>query len=159
MRVPEFMFCVINPIMRFSLRSPIHGIFSKNIMLICYQGRKTGKYYEVPVRYIEKDGIIKCFTDKSAGWWPNLRDNSSVQLCLNGKNSHYKTVVVTSPQEKMVEEELTSYLKDFPHDAVYHDVRLDHDQKPSPGDLEEAAKHTVMVIAKPQDPQEHDSVD
>ena len=33
MKVPEFMFVIINPIMRFLLRSPIHMLWSDSLML------------------------------------------------------------------------------------------------------------------------------
>ena len=58
-------------------------------MLIRYVGRKTGKPYEIPVRYAERDGVFKCFTDKTAGWWPNLRDNQRVSLVIERRDKRY----------------------------------------------------------------------
>ena len=148
MRIPEFMFCVVNPMMRFSLRSPFHVFFSQNIMLVRYVGRKSGKHYEVPVRYFERDGVIKCFTDKSAGWWPNLRDNQNVTLVIRGTEMKASTQVVVN-QTDLLTEELTAYLNEFPSDAVYKDVRLDHHRRPAAEDIARSAQSAVMIVATP----------
>lgn len=150
MKVPEFMFCVINPMMRFSLRSPFHVFVSHNIMLIRYVGRKTGKHYEIPVRYAERDGAIKCFTDKTAGWWPNLRDNSEVSLVVRGSVIKVSTQVVVDDTEFLISE-LTKHLNEFPGDAVYKDVRLDHQRRPAAEDIAKHAEVAVLVIATPID--------
>jgi len=148
MKVPEFMFCVINPMMRFSLRSPLHVFVSHNIMLIRYVGRKTGKHYEIPVRYAERDGAVKCFTDKTAGWWPNLRDNSEVSLVIRGSVMKVSTQVVVDDTELLIAE-LTKHLNEFPGDAVYKDVRLDHQRRPAAEDIAKHAEVAVLVIATP----------
>lgn len=150
MKVPEFMFCVINPMMRFSLRSSLHVFVSHNIMLIRYVGRKTGKHYEIPVRYAERDGVIKCFTDKTAGWWPNLRDNSEVSLVVRGSVIKVSTKVVVDDTELLISE-LTKHLNEFPGDAVYKDVRLDHQRRPAAEDIAKHAEVAVLVIATPID--------
>lgn len=150
MKVPEFMFCVINPMMRFSLRSPLHLFFSHNLMLIRYVGRKTGKHYEIPVRYAERDGVIKCFTDKTAGWWPNLRDNSDVSLVIRGNVVKVSTQVVVNETELLISE-LTKHLNEFPGDAIYKDVRLDHQRRPAAEDIVKHAEVAVLVIATPLD--------
>ncbi len=150
MKVPEFMFCVINPMMRVSLRSPFHVFVSHNIMLIRYVGRKTGKHYEIPVRYAERDGAIKCFTDKTAGWWPNLRDNSEVSLVVRGSVLKVNTQVVVDDTELLIAE-LTKHLNEFPGDAVYKDVRLDHQRRPAAEDIAKHAEVAVLVIATPID--------
>ena len=98
-------------------------------MLIRYVGRKTGKHYEIPVRYAERDGVIKCFTDKTAGWWPNLRENSEVSLVVRGTVMKVSTQVVVDDTEVLISE-LTKHLNEFPGDAVYKDVRLDHQRRP-----------------------------
>ena len=62
MRIPEFFFALINPIVRFLLRSPIHGLWSGSLMLITFTGRKTRRFYTTPVRYLQRDGAVWAFT-------------------------------------------------------------------------------------------------
>ena len=150
MKVPEFMFCVLNPMMQFSLRSPFHLFFSHNIMLIRYVGRKSGKQFEIPVRYAERDGVIKCFTDKTANWWPNLRDNQDVSLVIRGAVIKVHTQIVVNQTEELTTE-LTKHLNEYPGDAVYKNVRLDHDRRPAAEDIAKHAETAVMVVATPID--------
>lgn len=117
-------------------------------MLIRYVGRKTGKHYEIPVRYAERDGAVKCFTDKTAGWWPNLRDNSEVSLVIRGSVMKVSTQVVVDDTELLIAE-LTKHLNEFPGDAVYKDVRLDHQRRPATEDIAKHAEVAVLVIATP----------
>lgn len=148
MRVPESLFCIINPLMRFSLRSPFHVFVSHNIMLIRYVGRKTGKHYEIPVRYAERDGVIKCFTDKTAGWWPNLRDNQNVSLVIRGSVKKVSTQIVVDQTDVLIAE-LTTHLNEYPGDAIYKNVRLDHQRRPAGADIAKHAEIAVLVIATP----------
>ena len=41
-----------NPMITWLLRSPLHGLVSKSIMLITYKGRKSSKEYTTPVNYL-----------------------------------------------------------------------------------------------------------
>jgi len=82
MKVPEFMFVIINPVMRMLLHSPLHRIFSDSIMLITWTGRKSGKQFTTPVRYLREGKTICCFTLKENVWWRNLRDGEIVTLRL-----------------------------------------------------------------------------
>ena len=53
--VPKWLNCV----MKFVLRSPLHGVVSKKIMLLTFTGRKSGKRYTIPVSYTQKgDALI-----------------------------------------------------------------------------------------------------
>ena len=148
MRIPEQFFCVINPLMRMTLHSPAHVFFSDNVLIIKYQGRRSGKSYEIPVRYIEKDGVVKCFTDKRAGWWPNLKDNSNVILRIGGRDARYETKVYVNDQE-FLKAEITDYLNNFPGDAVYHDVRLDENRRPLESDIDQCVASAVAIFAHP----------
>ena len=53
--VPSFVMTAGNVILPLILRSPFHGILSKNMMLLSFKGRKSGKVYTFPVGYA-RDG-------------------------------------------------------------------------------------------------------
>ncbi len=53
-----FMNHIWNPLVRLILRSPLHGVMSKGIMLITYTGLKSGKEYTLPVSYLQDGGRI-----------------------------------------------------------------------------------------------------
>lgn len=74
---------VLNPVMRALLRSPAHGLVSKQLMLLMVTGRKSGRVYTIPVGRHESDGELVV----SAGgtWRHNLRGGAAVGVVLDGR--------------------------------------------------------------------------
>ena len=55
---PAFLLRIGNPIVRAVLRSPLHRILSRHVVLLTVTGRKSGRAYTVPVgRHIE-NGVL-----------------------------------------------------------------------------------------------------
>ncbi len=77
--VPPF----VNHAMKFVLRSPVHGMVSKTVLLITFTGRKSGKTYTTPVSYSQHDDQVYIFTH--AAWWKNLRSGTPVTLRIQGR--------------------------------------------------------------------------
>ena len=50
-RLVPAVFPKINPLSRALLRSPLHGLMSRHVIVLCFEGRRTGKRYETPVAY------------------------------------------------------------------------------------------------------------
>ena len=63
------LYSVINPVVKFILSSPLHGLMSRNTVLLEFKGRKSGEIYTTPVSYHATNGHIQCFTDKANKWW------------------------------------------------------------------------------------------
>src|SRR5258708_5150465 len=74
----------LNPLVTGVLRSPVHGILSRNLLVLTYVGRKTGRRRAVPLSYVEHGGRLY-LCSRTALWWRNLRGGSSVELCLRGR--------------------------------------------------------------------------
>ena len=58
MRIPEPFFPLINRAMRVLLDSPLHGLMSNSILTIRFTGRRTGRVWSLPVRYVREDGGV-----------------------------------------------------------------------------------------------------
>ena len=151
MRIPEPLFAIINPSMRLLLRSPLHGLVSRSLMLITFKGRVTGRTYTTPVRYTKVGSTIRWFTNRDAKWWPNLKHDPTVVLRLAGRDVACSTRVIDD-DPATVRALLASYLTQFPGDAVYHEVGLTEDGTPVPEDLDRAASHSLVVEAEPTPP-------
>ena len=151
MKMPEFMFVIINPIMKFLLRSPLHGILSDSIMIIGFTGRKSGRQYETPVRYVRMGSNIRCYSSDDTMWWRNLRGGARVTLRIAGKDQAY-FANVTENDPATIREALAHYFAIYPQDAAYHDVRMGPDGNPVETDIARAAQHAVVVDAVPQNP-------
>jgi deazaflavin-dependent oxidoreductase (nitroreductase family) len=149
MRIPEPVFAIINPTVRFLLRSPIHGFWSRSLMLITFTGRKTQRVYTTPVRYLKSGDAVWAFTSVENKWWRNLEGGATVSLRIQGKQGSYRAEAVTAAPDQ-VRAALREFLSHFPQDAPYYDIGLGPDRRPSESDLERASQKTIWVRAYPQ---------
>lgn len=147
MRLPEPFFALINPAMRLLLRSPLHGLVSASLMLVGFTGRKSGRRFATPVRYVRAGGTIRCFTTKDTRWWRNLEGGAAVTLRIAGRDLPYQAVAIDDDPAR-TRAALLDYLRAFPQDAAYHDVRLGPGREPLATDLDRAAQHAVLVEAR-----------
>src|SRR5450432_3938186 len=97
MRLPEPLFLIINPMMRLLLRSPFHFLQSKSLMLITFTGRKSGRRFTTPVRYVRVADTVRCFTSPENLWWRNLRGGAAVSLRIQGKEQPYWATIQGDP--------------------------------------------------------------
>ena len=145
MKIPEKLFILINPIMRFILRSPIHWLFSNSLMLITFRGLKSGRVFTTPVRYIRYEKSILCFSSTENNWWRNLLGGAEVKLNIKGREDRYLATSITEPEE--TRKWLLYYLELFPEDAVYHNIRLEQNKRLNQQDLALSIKQAVLVRA------------
>jgi len=146
MKLPESLFAIINPVMRMLLSSPIHGLWSGSLMLITFTGRKSGRQFTTPVRYIKTGETIRCFTARENQWWRNLRSPAEVHLRIRGKTIRYEAQAVHEDAAE-IRKWLVFYLGLFPQDAAYHDIRLNKDKSLLESDLERAVANAIVVEA------------
>lgn len=149
MRLPEPLFLIINPMMRMLLRSPLHFVQSKSLMLITFKGRKSGRLFTTPVRYVRIGDKVRCFTSAENLWWRNLRGGAAVSLRIEGKEAPYWASSIES-NPAATRDALTHYLTVFPQDAAYHGIRLNPDKSLVSEDLERAVQRAVVVEAQPK---------
>ncbi len=72
----------MNPALKALLRSPLHRPISNALLVLSFQGRKSGKRYSIPVRYVRHGHRLWLLTHSK--WWKNLRD-TPVSVRLQGK--------------------------------------------------------------------------
>ncbi|MBT4162736.1 MAG: nitroreductase family deazaflavin-dependent oxidoreductase [Gammaproteobacteria bacterium] len=148
MKVPEPLFKIINIFMSLLLKSPLHGIASGSMMIINFTGRKSGRHYSTPVRYLNIDDRIRCTTSKHTKWWRNLVSNQSAALLLGGDLKTCSVEVLMDDDER-VRAALVSFLESFPQDAVYQNIRLEADGSLNQLDLEASIREAVIVDFAP----------
>ena len=135
----------VNKMMMWILRSPLHGMVSKKIMLITMTGRKSGKTYTLPVSYVRDGDLVLCSTDRAErSWWKNLRGGADVALRLRGKDVSGHATAIYENQEAIANG-IGTMLKHVPRDAKYYNVRLDEDKRPLAEDIIASAQHRVIV--------------
>lgn len=77
----------LNPLVVALLRSPLHGLASRGLLLLTVTGRRTGRRYTIPVGY-QMDGdrfVILVSKARRKNWWRNYRDPAPVELLVAGR--------------------------------------------------------------------------
>jgi deazaflavin-dependent oxidoreductase (nitroreductase family) len=133
---------IINRTMKFVLRSPIHGIVDKQILLITFTGRKSGKTYTTPVSYSQSGDQVVIFTH--ADWWKNLRNDTPVSLRIRGQELQGLAESIAEDKQS-VAAGLAEHLRKVRSDAKYYGVTFDANGNPRSDEVEKAAQLAVMI--------------
>jgi len=133
---------MLNRTMKFMLRSPLHGMVSKNILLITFTGRKSGKTYTTPVSYSQEGGQVSIFTH--ATWWKNLRLDTPISLHIRGQELQGLPETVAEDKQAIAAG-LAAHLRKAPFDARFYDVTMDDEGNPDLADVEKAVETVVMI--------------
>jgi len=128
--------------MKFILRSPVHGMVSKTILLITFTGRKSGKTYTTPVDYSQDGDQVYIFTH--ASWWKNLRNEAPVTLRIRGQELQGLAEPVAEDKQAITAG-LAAHLRRVPSDARYYGVTFDDHKNPRAEEVEKAAQTAVMI--------------
>jgi deazaflavin-dependent oxidoreductase (nitroreductase family) len=132
---------LFNRLMSAMLRSPLHRLASRSVMLITFTGRKTGKRYSTPVSYLRQGNKITAFT--GAKWSRNLVGGAPVTL--NIKNKNYQGTAEVVEEKEAVAEGLRSFLNQVRIDARFYQVKFDDDGRPNWQDVQRAAQRCDML--------------
>ena len=138
------LYAVINPVVKVILRSRLHGIMSRNTVLLEFKGRKSGKTYTTPVSYHATNGQLHCFTDKANKWWLNLQNGDVVGVTLRGRKMIGKPSVLADGSEEM-QTALHDLLVASPRDADHAGVAFDSEGRPVASDVARASNNLVFI--------------
>ncbi len=144
MKIPVPILLLFNPLVIALLKSPLHSLMSKDVMLITFTGRRSGRSYTTPVSYVREGQTVRCFTSGGTAWWRNLRGGASVSLRIRGEEQRGHAEAIRG-EPKRIADALGAFLARLPRDAAYYDIALDSNRKPVPADLERAAQDMVLV--------------
>ena len=136
--VPPF----VTQTMKFVLRSPMHGMVSKTVLLITFTGRESGKTYTTPVDYSRDGDQVYIFTH--ANWWKNLCGGAPVTLRIQGRE--FQGLAEPIAEDKCaVAAGLTVHLRKVPSDARFYGVTFDDHGNPRAEEVEKAVQTVVMI--------------
>lgn len=88
---------IMNPAIKLILRSPLHGIMSKRLLLITFTGRKSGKQFTTPLGYERQGDALIVMTRRP--WWKNFEGGAPVTVRLQGKKRSATATAVTDKQQ------------------------------------------------------------
>ncbi len=79
------------------LRSSWHGMMSPRLLLITFTGRKSGKEFTTPIRYVQEGETLRMKILVEYLWWKNLVGEAKVRVLLRGQMRTGTAVVL--PEE------------------------------------------------------------
>ncbi len=133
---------IVNLSMSALLRSPFHRLFSGNILLLTFSGRKTGRRYTTPLSYAREGDRLYCFTD--APWSRNLRGGAPVSVTLRRKAFQGVGETIVGDPER-IGMALTHYFQQVPRDAKFYSVTMDRHGNPDAQQVARAARGIIFV--------------
>ena len=134
----------LRPAVAWLLTSPLHRLLSRDILLLVYRGRTTGRVHELPLSYVEHGGRLYLCT-RDSRWWRNLRDGTPVALHLRGRRIA-ATPCVLAPDSREALDGLRAFLTRNPGTgAMLYNVQSDAARRPLEADLEREVRHSVVV--------------
>ena len=135
---------LINPFVAWLARSPFHFMISHQLLIIQFEGRKSGKRYLVPVSYHNHGSSYTCVTLRSNIWWRNLKELSHTKIWLKGKLIDAQ-VDLEFKDDLVVENTLRDLVTKNRVDAYFAKIKLNKNGDPDLEDLAKAAQlHTVL---------------
>ena len=84
----------MNGVVGRTLRSPLHPVFSRSVLILTMRGRKSGRELAFPVSYAKDGDVILLGCDFT--WWHNLNPEAPVELYIQGV-THKAVARILSP--------------------------------------------------------------
>jgi len=90
---PDAVLRVVNPIIKFLLRTPFAGPARHQLMVVNFNGRKSGRAYSIPVTAHLIDGTL--YAMAAAPWKNNFREGADATVLHNGKTTTMRGELIT----------------------------------------------------------------
>ncbi|RDH76798.1 hypothetical protein DVS77_18265 [Mycolicibacterium moriokaense] len=92
---PEGVLRAVNPAVKFLLGTPLAGGLRKQMMVLNFTGRKSGRRYSVPVSAHVLDDTLYALA--SAGWTANFRDGADAEVLWDGRKTTMRGELIRDP--------------------------------------------------------------
>jgi hypothetical protein len=93
---PKRVLSLVNPVVKALLRSPLHRLLDRQLMLVSVTGRRSGRTYTLPVvRHESPDGGF--VLSAGGNWRHNLRGGADVRVTLDGRERAGHAVLEEDP--------------------------------------------------------------
>ena len=80
---PRLVRVLVNSLVTTILRSPWHRMRSDRLLLLTFTGRKSGKEFTTPMRYVQEGETLRMTVVYP--WWKNLVGEATVHVLLRGE--------------------------------------------------------------------------
>ena len=135
----------LNPVMRRLLRSPLHGITSRNIGIVHFCGRKSGRKLSPPLSYTGEGNIVRLLSNRSTRWWLNFR-GEDVKVEMEIARQRYPgTAILLEGDSEALREGVRRFIHALPRDAKVYGLELDANKEVVEASLATIAEQLILV--------------
>jgi hypothetical protein len=136
---------LLNPIMRTLLRSPLHWITSKNIAILHFSGRKSGRRLSTPLSYTQEGSKVRLLSSCDTHWWRNLRGGETPVDIEIARQRLPGTALLFEGDSEPLREGVRRFITALPRDAKVYSLQLDEERKLLESSLASIAPRLVLV--------------
>jgi hypothetical protein len=119
---PEVGDRVGNRVVELVLRSPLHPLLSRAVVLVRYAGRRSGRMCTLPAMYVRDDDGVFVVAARAASktWWRNFTSPRPAVLRLRGRDIPMTGTVLSEGPRRA--EATAIYQKRWPKAAIAEDA-------------------------------------
>ena len=142
------LFRLINPLVVAVSVSPAHALVSAKIIVLLFNGRKSGRLYRIPVSFLEHPEGLCALTDRRGLWWRNLLETHEIAVYWRGKKRRMH-VWVEHDNVDLIKARLGDFCRQSRASAFFSGIRLDRNRQPLETDLKRSAQQHVLIKLMP----------
>jgi deazaflavin-dependent oxidoreductase (nitroreductase family) len=112
----------LQPLVLGLLRSPLHPLLSRDVLILTWKGRRSGLRRTLPLSYVRLGrSLVLCTRPEGSVWWKNLRGGAEVEVRLAGHRVR-ATATVLDPASREALEGLRAFVTRNPRTGamLYH---------------------------------------
>jgi hypothetical protein len=136
---------LLNPVMRTLLRSPLHWITSKNIAILHFSGRKSGRKLSTPLSYTQEGSTVRLLSSIDTLWWRNLRGGETPVNIEIARQRLSGMAMLFEGDSEPLREGVRRFITALPRDAKVYGLQLDEKRKLLESSLVSIAPRLVLV--------------
>jgi hypothetical protein len=131
--------------MRGLLRSPLHGITSRNIGIVHFTGRKSGRKLNTPLSYTREGNVVRLLSNHNTRWWLNFRGNGVKVEMEIARKRYPGTAVLLEGDSEALREGVRRFIRALPRDAKVYGLELDANGEIVERSLAKIAQELILV--------------
>lgn len=139
---PPALQAIFNRVFRVVLSSPLHGLLSKNLVLISFTGRRSGRRFITPVAYAQDGDTVLFSTNRP--WYKNLA-GGPIELRLRGQRRTGQATIISD--EAGLTTAYGVLLRNAPQLGRFTGVTADTTGRPDPATIRTAQQRGFVVVA------------
>src|SRR5690242_12763296 len=92
---PQRLIDAINPLVRWLVRSPLHRLVDRSMVVLHVVGRRSGRVYDIPVGIVRVGDHLIVTTQHR--WRINLRGVQSIDVTVGGRRRRADVTIAERP--------------------------------------------------------------